>query len=329
MPATPGLEVQDLSVRFPAPRGAGRGLLSRLQIPVVDGISLYVPPGKLVALVGESGCGKTTTANAILRLVEPAGGTIRLNDTEISAIPHRRLRETRRRMQLVYQDPYESLDPRCRVRAIIEEPIRIHKLARSPEERRRMVHDALERVGLRPASAFADRHPHELSGGQRQRVAIAASLSLSPDLLIVDEPVSMLDVSVRASILDLLCDLRTLGMAILMITHDLATVAQYADGVAVMYLGRIVEQGPAEVVIENPKHPYTKALLSAVPSFDDSRRQSRQLLPGEIPDPLHLPTGCRFRNRCPIAADVCAEQDPQLRELDGSTGHAAACLLAS
>jgi oligopeptide/dipeptide ABC transporter ATP-binding protein len=232
-------------------------------------------------------------------------------------------------MQIVYQDPYESLDPRFRVRAAVEEPLVIHGLG-SKEERAARTRDALERVELSPPELFLDRYPHELSGGQRQRVAIAAALALEPHLLVADEPVSMLDVSVRAGVLALLDELRQAGLGILMITHDLSTAARFADRIAVMYLGRIVEEGPAAEVVRNPQHPYTRALLSVVPSRDPRLRQRREILRGETPDAVRIPAGCRFHPRCPIAIDDCRSIDPQLGRSAASVAgdHRAACILA-
>src|SRR5438034_10590413 len=234
-------------------------------------------------------------------------------------------------MQIVYQDPYESLDPRLRVRATVEEPLTIHGLAGSRQERTERVREALARVELSPPELFLERFPHELSGGQRQRVAIAASLVLDPALLVADEPVSMLDVSVRAGILTLLDRLRRDGgMAILMITHDLSTAAHFADRIAVMYLGRIVEGGPARQVVRHPQHPYTKALLSVVPARDPRVRSAPQLLTGETPDPVDVPKGCRFHPRCPVAVARCSVQDPALGVAASvaSPSHEVACLLA-
>lgn len=326
----PLLEVRDLVVRYPVPRGVSGTILRRPQrfVHAVSGVSLSVGRGEMVALVGESGCGKTTTAQAILRLIEAEAGTVRFDDEDVSALPRADLRRLRRRMQIIYQDPYESLDPRFRVSTTVAEPLVIHGIG-SRGERADAVSRALERVGLAPASLFVDRFPHELSGGQRQRVAIAASLVLEPELLVADEPVSMLDVSVRAGILGILDALRDRGLAVLMITHDLSTAARFADRICVMYLGRIVEQGPAQEVIENPRHPYTKALLSVVPRRDPRRRVEAQILRGETPNPIAVPTGCRFHPRCPIAVDACRSTDPELRPV-GAAGsrHQAACLLA-
>ena len=326
------LAVDELVVRYPVPRGLVGTLARRprLDVHAVDGVSLAVGPGELVALVGESGCGKTTTAQAVLRLVDPVSGTVRFQGGDITGLGARALRPLRRRMQIVYQDPYESLDPRLRVRAAVEEPLLIHGLGGSKAERAELVRDALGRVELSPPELFLDRYPHELSGGQRQRVAIAAALVLEPELLVADEPVSMLDVSVRAGILQLLDGLRRGGLGILMITHDLSTAARFADRIAVMYLGRIVEEGTAADVVGNAQHPYTRALLSVVPSRDPRRRQRPQILRGEAPDATRVPSGCRFHPRCPIAIDACRDVDPQLERPARATAddHRAACLLA-
>lgn len=316
------LELEDLAVRFDHGRGRGTGRTVR----AVDGVSLTVSPGELVALVGESGSGKTTTAHAALHLLAPSEGVVRFRGRDIASIPPRELRAMRRGMQLIYQDPYESLDPRYTVRRVMEEPLRIHRLTRSSDERRRRIVEALERVGLTPADAYLDRLPHELSGGQRQRVSIAAALVLDPVLLVADEPVSMLDVSVRAGILELLDRLRRSGLGILMITHDLSTAAHYADRIAVMYLGRIVEVGPSRQVVQDPRHPYTKALLSVVPR-PDRGEGARTVLTGEMPDASAVPTGCGFHPRCPIAVADCATSAPTLAAV-GPTGHEAACIMA-
>jgi len=321
------LEVEDLVVRYRVARGLSGTILRRPQqhVHAVSGVSLSVKKGEMVALVGESGCGKTTTAQAILRLVRAESGSVRFDGVDIRGLASDDLRRLRRRMQIIYQDPYESLDPRFRVATTVGEPLVIHRIG-SGAERRAAVTDALERVGLAPASLFVDRFPHELSGGQRQRVAIAASLVLEPELLVADEPVSMLDVSVRAGILGILDELRDRGLAVLMITHDLSTAARFADRICVMYLGRIVEEGPARDVIDRPRHPYTKALLSVVPRRDPRKRVEAQVLRGETPNPIEVPPGCRFHPRCPIAVDACRTTDPELRGAAGAPAHRAACI---
>jgi oligopeptide/dipeptide ABC transporter ATP-binding protein len=326
----PLLEVENLTTRYPVRRGLTERVTGQPRgwVHAVDGVSFTLARGEMLALVGESGCGKTTTAQTILGMVAPASGTVRLNGTDIAGLPERQMRPLRRQLQMIYQDPYESLDPRFRVETTVGEPMLVHGIGGSQAERRELIVAALERAGLSPAEAFLARYPHELSGGQRQRVAIAASLVLGPDLLLADEPVSMLDVSVRAGVLTLLDRLRRDGrMGILMITHDLSTAAHFADRIAVMYLGRIVEHGPARQVVRHPQHPYTKALLSVVPARDPRVRSAPQLLTGETPNPVDVPPGCRFHPRCPIAVARCSAEDPALRVVS-SASHEVACLLA-
>jgi oligopeptide/dipeptide ABC transporter ATP-binding protein len=326
--AAPLLEVSDLIVRYPVPRGivAGAARRPREQVHAVEGVSFAIQAGEMVALVGESGCGKTTIAQSVIRMVPAVSGSIRFRGREIAALSQRELRPLRREMQIIYQDPYESLDPRLRVRDAVAEPLEIHRVPAAEREAR--VVDALTVAGLTPPELYLDRFPHELSGGQRQRVAIAAGIVLGPKLLVADEPVSMLDVSVRAGILRLLDDLRKSGLGILMITHDLSTAAHFADRICVMYLGRIVEQGPARDVVRNPQHPYTRALISVVPKPDPDDAMTPQILTGEAPNPIHVPPGCRFNPRCPIVTDACRTTDPRLRPAPGTTpGHDAACLL--
>jgi oligopeptide/dipeptide ABC transporter ATP-binding protein len=313
-----------------------RGLLGTLRrqeqehVHAVEGVDFSVGLGEMLALVGESGCGKTTTAQTVMRMVDADAGRILFRGRDISHLTQRQLRPLRREMQIIYQDPYESLDPRYRVRDTVAEPLLIHGIGGKAAERDALVVQALVQAGLEPPELYLDRFPHELSGGQRQRVAIAAAMVLKPKLLLADEPVSMLDVSVRAGILRLLDELRRDGLAIVMITHDLSTAAHFADRIAVMYLGRIVEEGPAKDVVRNPLHPYTKALISVVPKRDPRDSTEPQILKGETPNPIHIPSGCRFHPRCPIAQEECRSIDPELRRPASakSPEHRAACILA-
>jgi oligopeptide/dipeptide ABC transporter ATP-binding protein len=326
------LDVTDLEVSYVISRGYERWRPwgANRVVRAVAGVSLAVRRGEMLALVGESGCGKSTTALAILRMVAADAGSIRLDGEELTSTTPQKMRQIRRRMQLIYQDPYDSLDPRFRVRSTVEEPLLVHRMGSKEERHRKIVH-ALERAGLSPADAYLDRYPHELSGGQRQRLAIASSLVLEPELLVADEPVSMLDVSVRAGVLALLDSLRKEErMGVLMITHDLSTAATFADRIAVMYLGRIVEEGPSQDIVTNPKHPYTQALLSVVPNPDPRQRVPPRILRGETPNPVRVPSGCRFHPRCPIAQAQCKVVDPELRSgtTRNQSRHAVACLLA-
>jgi oligopeptide/dipeptide ABC transporter ATP-binding protein len=328
----PLLEVTGLVTRYRVPRSLLATLRRREQLHVhaVEGVDFSVGAGEMLALVGESGCGKTTTAQTVMRMVDSDEGRIRFRGRDISRLSHRQLRPLRREMQIIYQDPYESLDPRYRVRDTVAEPLEIHGIGASRVERDALVVEALVQAGLVPPELYLDRFPHELSGGQRQRVAIAAAMVLQPKLLLADEPVSMLDVSIRAGILRLLDDLRREGLAIVMITHDLSTAAHFADRIAVMYLGRIVEEGPAKDVVRNPLHPYTKALISVVPKRDPRDATTPQILTGETPNPVFIPQGCRFHPRCPIAQESCRNVDPELRRPGAATApdHRVACILA-
>jgi peptide/nickel transport system ATP-binding protein len=324
----PLLHVEGLVTIYPISRGIVGAIRRqpRRAVHAVAGVTFSVRKGEMVALVGESGCGKTSTAQTILRLVDPVAGSITFDGMDITHTSSSDLRPLRRRMQMIYQDPYESLDPRFRVSQAIEEPMLVHRVGGSRAQRRERVLDAMRRAELSPPELYLDRYPHELSGGQRQRVAIAASLVLGPELLVADEPASMLDVSVRAGVLALLDGLRGRGdVGILMITHDLSTAAHFADRIIVMYLGRIVEEGSAHDVVHDPQHPYTKALLSVVPRRDPRQRTTSQILQGETPDPVDVPTGCRFHPRCPVAEERCTTVDPSLVEV--SAGHRAACVL--
>ncbi|MCL4825685.1 MAG: ABC transporter ATP-binding protein, partial [Anaerolineales bacterium] len=279
-----------------------------------------------VAVVGESGCGKSTLALTLMGLEEPTEGRIVFESKEITHANERDRKLLRQRIQMVFQDPYESLNPTQTIGEIVAEPLDVHGLVHTKAEREARVVKALEDAGLKPAADYMHRFPHQLSGGQRQRVVIAGALVLEPHLLIADEPVSMLDVSIRAEILNLLADLRqTRQISIILITHDLGTVGYFADRIAVMYLGRIVEIGPTAAILANPQHPYTKALLSVVPVPNPRLRRERVILQGETPNPIHLPGGCRFHPRCPIAIERCKTEDPPYVDL--GDGHQAACWL--
>jgi oligopeptide/dipeptide ABC transporter ATP-binding protein len=307
------MDARELHVDF---RARGRN------VRAVDGVSLTWRPGEILGLVGESGCGKSTLARTLLGLVEPASGSVALDGAPVTDRAGRRA--LRRRVQMIFQDPYQTLNPRMRVRAIVAEPLVI---AGVPEgERAARVQAAMADVGL-DYEHFHDRYPHQLSGGQRQRVAIAAALVLEPEGLICDEPVSMLDVSVRAQILEVLVGLQQRrGLALLFITHDLSLAWALCDRLAVMYLGRVVEEGTAVDVIERPSHPYTQALVAAVPVAQARGDRRRELLGGELPDATAIPSGCRFHPRCPKRFAPCDSVDPELRRADGA-GHRAACLL--
>lgn len=316
---SPLLETRGLIKHFPV----RRGLLQRVHgvVRAVDGVDLELHPGECFALVGESGSGKTTLGRCLLRLLEPDRGELWFRGEDLLALSGRELRLRRRRFQMIFQDPYGSLNPRMRVRDILEEPLAVHRLV--PKARRReRVDELLDLVGLTVEAA--DRFPHEFSGGQRQRVGIARALATEPDLLVADEPVSALDVSVQAQIVNLLARLQDrFGLTLVFIAHDLAVVEQLAHRVAVMYLGRIVELADREVLFGRPQHPYTVSLLSAVPVPEVDGRRERIVLPGELPSPVDPPSGCPFHPRCPIARSRCAEETPPLAETD--EGGWAAC----
>ena len=342
------IEVKDLQVWFPVRRGFVESLTSKEQqyVKAVDGVSFNIKEREIFCLVGESGCGKTTTGKAILRLVEPTGGSVKyggegltkqqIKDAALRSVTKKHLSRAeaeadlaagqvdvrrltkdkmkllRQKMQMIFQDPYESLNPKQSVYDIVAEPLVVNNLGANEADREKRVTKALDDAGLRPPKDFMWRYPHEVSGGQRQRVGIAGARVLEPQFLVADEPVSMLDVSIRSEILKLMLDLREKkGLTYLFITHDLSVAYVFSDRIGIMYLGKIVELGPTEEVIKGPRHPYTKALISVVPKPDPRMKTDKMILKGERPDPAHIPPGCRFHPRCPFVMDICRTQEPE------------------
>ena len=318
------LEVKNLKVHFPVKHG----MFSRVRelVKAVDNVSFAIAPGETLGLVGESGCGKTTLGRAIVRLVEPTAGSVLFDSEDITQMGGAELRARRRKFQMIFQDPYGSLNPRMTVEQIVGEALDIHKLTDSKSARQKRIAELLEAVGLDPI--YAQRYPHEFSGGQRQRIGIARALAVEPKLIICDEPVGALDVSVQAQIINLLCDLQQQrGIAYLFIAHDLAVVEHISRRVVVMYLGKIVETAEAKTLIREPLHPYTQALISAVPEVDPDTKRRRIVLPGDVPSPIHPPGGCPFHPRCPIAQlPRCKDEFPESREVQKK--HWASCHFA-
>ena len=315
------LEVRDLKKYFPIKSG----ILGRTAnvLRAVDGVSFTIRKGETLGLVGESGCGKTTLGRTLLRLIEPTEGSIHFEGTEITRLPREQMRRLRRQMQMIFQDPYSSLNPRMTAGAMIEEGLIIHRLG-SRVERKKRVAELLDVVGLSPK--VTDKYPHEFSGGQRQRIGIARALALLPKLIVADEPVSALDVSIQAQILNLLIELQeSFSLTYLFISHDLRVVEHVSDRVAVMYLGRIIELAPARLLYANPCHPYTVALLASVPVPDPTRKSLKASVPGDVPSPVSPPSGCYFHPRCPHCMEVCRREFPALHEVE--PGHFVACHL--
>ena len=314
----PLLQVENLKKYFPV----RRGLLQRVtgQVKAVDDVSFSIQPGETLGLVGESGCGKTTAGRTLLQLYTPTDGKILFDGNDITNVNRSELRTLRRNMQIVFQDPFSSLNPRMTIKSIIEEGLVIHRVG-NKEERLTRVKDVMVRTGLDPS--YINRYPHEFSGGQRQRICIARALALNPKFIVLDEPISALDVSIQSQIINLLNELKEeFNLTFLFISHDLSVVEYISDRVAVMYLGEIIELASSEQLYANPLHPYTKALLSSVPSMDPTSKRERIVLEGDVPSPINPPSGCRFHPRCPVAQDICRTTVPKQLNLDG---HQVAC----